>query len=138
MDILKQKYKEFLEGSNRNDGRFEDKSKFHSICECDFEEEGYFMIICTQAFYPELRIEDMKTIVEIWKVYKTDKYFHVLEFQSPFIHNHNDTFSLYGYYDYNVTSDPNKVLYRGSTEILGLKLDDNLVNELNCSSLKLN
>lgn len=92
-----------------------DLSEIHRIKPEEFDSEGYFFILCTQAPYWEIKEMD----IEIWKVYKTEKCYHVLEWCKNFARD----YFLYNYYDYDHTSYES-YLWRNSTEILGIKLPD--------------
>lgn len=118
MDLLREKFLEFQSGHEDLD----DVNKIHRIMPHEFEQEGYFMILCTQSPYEEICEID----IEIWKVYKTEKYYHVLEFCQPLRLDRKPTykFNIYNYYDYERVQEPYP-LWRNSTEILGYKLPDN-------------
>lgn len=101
-------------------------SEIHPINIKEFKDEGYFLIACTQACLDEIDWVDF----EIWKVYKTDKHYHVLEFSNNkrrslnMINNRNDftsDYSLYNYYDYDKLDDEPQ-LWRKSTPVIGMKL----------------
>lgn len=133
LGVINTKFKEFKEihhkeypddSSDYSQKEIEyDTTKIHRIKQKEFEQEGYFMIICTQEMYEEIEIE-------IWKVYKTEKYYHVVEFsqnsnvyflkQAP----KNYNFHIYNYFDYDRDGDLDHELWRNSTEILGIKLPD--------------
>ncbi len=125
--VINNEFKEFKELVRSKEIDLEyDITKIHRIKPQEFEQEGYFMILCTQAMYDEID----EHCIEIWKVYKTEKYYHVLEFDQN-IFDYIKTrcssynFNLYNYYDYDRTDDSEEYLWRGSTEILGIKLPDN-------------
>ncbi len=109
-----------------DDGLEYDLSEIHPINIKEFEDEGYFLIACTQACLDEINWADF----EIWKVYKTDKYYHVLEFSNNIwdslnmINKRNrftTDYGLYNYYDYDKLNDEQQ-LWRKSTPVIGMKL----------------
>ncbi len=127
LELVNTVFKEFKENARKIkwDEDFDipyDITKFHRIKEKEFEQEGYYMVTCTQEIYNEID----ESHIEIWKVYKTEKYYHVVEFDQIMTLARRPTynFSIYSYYDYERQYRPEEELWRNSTEILGIKLPD--------------
>lgn len=101
-------------------GPVDDIDKIHEIKAKEFDTEGYFLIICTQTSHEELDTR----MIEIWKVYKTAKYYHVLEFDQSFASTPNHLiFYLYSYFDYRI-DDKEDTLWRLNIPIMCIKLPD--------------
>lgn len=129
LNIYNNEFRNFQHNqSNRESELRYDLTQIHPINIKEFVDEGYFLIACTQADLDEILWADF----EIWKVYKTDKYYHVLEFYNTIygslnmINKRNDfttRYGLYNYYDYDKLDDERE-LWRNSTPVIGIKLPD--------------
>lgn len=129
LNIYNNEFRNFQHNqSNRESELRYDLTQIHPINIKEFEDEGYFLIACTQADLDEIDWADF----EIWKVYKTDKYYHVLEFYNTIygslnmINKRNDfttSYRLCNYYDYDKL-DYETQLWRNSTPVIGIKLPD--------------
>jgi hypothetical protein len=97
------------------------------------------------GMYSDIKWKDF----QIWKVYKIEKCFHgpIQPFMSLSFHflefmnvkmftksdeiesDNKETFGLYSYYDYDTSNTFENFLYRGSSEIIGIKITNETENE---------
>lgn len=129
LSIYKNEFRNFQNNQSKGETPLKyDLSQIHPINIKEFEDEGCFLIACTQGPLDEICWADF----EIWKVYKTEEYYHVLEFCNanlfslPSINkidNFTTKYSLYNYFDYNKLDDEQE-LWRNSTPVIGIKLPD--------------
>ena len=129
LSIYNNEFRNFQNNQTKSESELEyDLSEIHPINIKEFEDEGYFLIACTQSSLDEIYWAEF----EIWKIYKTDKYYHVLEFSNTiwgsfslpsYINTFTSKYSLYNYYDYDKLDDERQ-LWRNSTQVIGIKLPD--------------
>lgn len=125
----------------------QDMHKIHSIQTNELCDGAYFLVACTQQPYDEIKWSDF----EVWKVYTTEKYHHVVEYSNDkgiikegLLHMlkmmsgdipqdipQRDAgkppsifdYKLYNYFDYQKDYS-DTYLWRCSSEVIGIKLPD--------------
>lgn len=123
--IINTSIREFKALNNEEKTEY-DITKIHRIIKNEFEQEGYFMIICTQEIYDNINERD----ILLWKVYKTEKYYIVIEFDQCYLSTENrdvrvTDFSIKNYIEYDRYNDSEDYIWNEfDYKILGIRLPD--------------